>query len=33
MRFKKMCEENNVDIIDEFTEADIKGNKVEFPVL
>ena len=30
--FKKMCEENNVDIIDEFTEADIKGNKVEFPV-
>ena len=27
-----MCEENNVDIIDEFTEADIKGNKVEFPV-
>ena len=30
--FKKMCEENNVDIIDEFTEADIKENKVEFPV-
>lgn len=30
--FKKMCEENNVDIIDEFTETDIKGNKVEFPV-
>lgn len=30
--FKKMCEENNVDIIDEFTEEDIKENKVEFPV-
>lgn len=30
--FKKMCEENNVDTIDEFTEEDIAEDKVEFPV-
>lgn len=30
--FKKMCEENGVDIIEEFSESDIKSGNVEFPV-
>lgn len=30
--FKAMCIENGVDIIDEFTDEDIKNNTVEFPV-
>lgn len=30
--FKKMCKENGVDTIDEFSERDIKAGNVEFPV-
>lgn len=30
--FKKMCEENNVDTIPEFSEDDIKAGCVQFPV-
>ena len=31
--FKRMCKENNVDVIPEYTEAEIENDTVEYPVL
>lgn len=30
--FKKLCQENGVDVIDEYTEADIEAGRVSYPV-